>query len=129
MTPDGKIIEPVLTEYGDFYYHTYEKVMTWKKDTYHIIAKTQEEANKAMIAHFQDNELHCGSTNDNDLPLVPRWCDRGEYYEGDDETLSYEDNGNRVTEELYTGEGDLIDDNTPIQIKRDLKLYNLFLNK
>jgi len=113
----------------DFYYHTYEKVMTWRKNYYSISAKTKEEADAAMKELFQDNELHTGCDNPNDYDLIPRWCDTGEYYDGDEDEVSYEENGNRPTEELYDEEGELIDDNTPIQIKRDIKLYNLFLNK
>jgi hypothetical protein len=124
-----KITEPQPTELGDFYYHTYQKIITWKKDYYKIIAKSKEEADAAMKTFFQENELYSGLENENDLPLAPSWYDCGDYYEGDEDLLSYEDNNSKPTEELYDDEGALLDDNTPIQIKRDKKLHDLFLNK
>lgn len=126
MTQDGSIIEPQPTELGDFYYHTYEKIITWRKNYYHISANTKEEADEYMKKYFQDNELYSGIENPQDLPLTPRWADYGDYYEGDEEVLTYEQNNFKPTEELYDDEGNLLDDNTPIEIKRDKKI-NLLL--
>jgi hypothetical protein len=128
MDTNGTMVvqEPIIKENGDFYYNTYEKVTTWRKNVYHISAKTKEEADNVMKQYFQDNELHTGCENPNDLNLIPHWCDHGDYYEGDEDIVTYEDNGFRPTEELYDDEGNLIDDNTPIQIKRDKKINLLF---
>lgn len=113
---------------GDFYYHTYEKIITWKKNYYHIYANTKEEADIAMKKAFHDNELYSGVENDDDLELVPRWTDCGDYYEGDEDILTYEQNNFSPTEELYDEEGELLDDNTPIEVRRDKKI-NILLTK
>lgn len=127
---DGKLIiqEPEPSEAGIFYYNTYEKVMTWKKNVFCISAKTKEEANAAMKKLFHDGELDCSCDNPMDLELIPHWCDAGEYYEGDDENVSYAENNYKPTEELYDDEGNLLDDNTPIEVKRDKKI-NLLLGQ
>jgi hypothetical protein len=122
MDEKGNITEPEVKELGDFYYHTYEKILTWRKNYYHIIAKTKEEADKAMVDFFNEEDLHTGLENPNDMPLTPRWCDCGDYYEGDEEVISYEMNNFKPTEEIYDDEGNLLDDNTPIEIKRDKKI-------
>lgn len=117
-----KVEEPEVKELGDFYYHTYEKVMTWRKNYYHIIAKTKEEADELMKEFFNEQELNTGLENPNDIPNTPRWCDYGDYYEGDEEVITYAMNDYRPTEELYDDEGNLLDDNTPLEIKRDKKI-------
>ena len=81
-----------------------------------------------MMKKFQDNELHSGAENEDDLPLVPRWADYGDYYEGDEDLLSYEQNNYSPTEELYDDEGNLLDDNTPIEVRRDKKINILLMN-
>jgi len=120
--------EPEVKEMGDFCYHTYEKILTWRKNYYHVIAKTKEEADAVMKKSFQDNELYPGFENKSDLPLTPCWVDYGDYYEGDENVISYEMNNFSPTEELYDDEGELIDDNTPVEIKRDKKI-NILLTK
>ena len=132
MSEDGTMVvqepEENKTGLGDFYYHTYEKIITWKKNYYHIYAMTKEEADLAMMKCFQDNELNSGAENEDDLPLVPRWADYGDYYEGDEDLLSYEQNNYSPTEELYDDEGNLLDDNTPIEVRRDKKINILLMN-
>lgn len=126
MNDEGTVVqEPVPTDEGTFYYNTYEKITTWRKNIYSISAKTKEEADKVMKEMFLDNELHSGCENPLDLQLIPHWCDNGDYYEGDEDILAYEENGNRPTEELYDDEGSLLEDNTPLNIKRDKKLFNI----
>ena len=127
MDANGVVQEPIPKENGDFYYHTYEKIITWRKNYYHISAKTKEEADKVMMEQFQDNELNSGIENPNDELLTPRWVDYGDYYEGDEDLLSYEQNDFKPTEELYDDEGNLLDDNTPIEVRRDKKLSALFI--
>ena len=111
-----------------FTYITYEKITTWRKNHYNIIAETKEEADAVMKESFQSNELYTGSENKNDLPLTPCWVDYGDYYEGDENVISYEMNNFSPTEELYDDDGELIDDNTPIEIKRD-KIITSILNE
>lgn len=120
------ITEPEPKEFGDFYYHTYEKVLTWRKNYYHISALTKEQADDIMKKHFEDNKLNCGIENPDDLPLTPKFTDYGDYYDGDEEVISYEMNDFKPTEELYDEDGHLIDDNTPLEIKRNKKI-NLLL--
>jgi hypothetical protein len=108
----------------DYYYNTYQKVTTWKKDVYSIKANSKEEADEAMRLLFLENELHTGCENHTDALLSPHWCDHGDYYEGDDDLLTYEEN-NGVTEELYDESGELLENNEPLEIKREKKLNNL----
>ena len=121
MGPNG-IIEEKSIEGETYYYNTYAKIITWKKEVYSIIANSKEEADKAMKLFFKEEELNTGCYNPDDRPLTPHWCDHGDYYEGDEDLLSYERNGNAPTEELYDDDGNLLDDNTPTEIKRDKKI-------
>ena len=112
----------------EFTYNTYEKITTWRKNYYNIIAETKEEADGAMKKAFGDGELSTDLQNNMDLPLTPFWVDYGDYYEGDENVISYEMNDFKPTEELYDDEGNLLDDNTPIEIKRD-KIITSILNE
>jgi hypothetical protein len=107
------------------YYNVYQKVTTWKKDVFCINANSKEEADEAMRLLFLDNELHTGCENPTDALLTAHWCDHGDYYEGDDDLLTYEQNNNSPTEELYDEWGELLENNEPLEIKREKKLNNL----
>lgn len=79
-----------------FYLDT--KVTTWYRTKFEVEADSIDEAKAAAI------KLHKGDA----LSDIP--------WENIDETievLSYEDNGNEPTEELYTADGVLISDNIP----------------
>lgn len=120
---NGEIITEE-TEGQDFYYNHYEKIVTWRKNYYHISAKTKEEADEAMINFFKEEELTVGLENEHDALLMPRWCDCGDYYEGDEDVMTYEEN-NGVTEELFDEEGNLLETNEPIEVRRQKKLNTL----
>jgi hypothetical protein len=102
----------------EFQYHIYQKIVTWRKNYYNIIAETKEEADAVMKESFKNDELY-PYENKSAPPLTPCWVDYGDYYEGDEDVISYEMNNFRPTEELYDDDGELIIDNTPLQIKRN----------
>jgi hypothetical protein len=79
-----------------FYLDT--KVTTWFRTKFEVEAESLDEAKEAAI------KLHKGDAL-SDKP----W----ENIDDTIEVLSYEDNGNEPTEELYTGDGVLISDNIP----------------
>lgn len=109
----------------DFYYHTYEKVITWKKSYYHVLAPTKEQADAYIKQEFSKDDLGTWRDNPQDLALTVKWYDSGEDYIGDDELVSFFDNNNSPTYELYDDNCDLIFDNTPIEISRDKKIDKL----
>lgn len=107
------------TEKKEFSYHTYEKIATWRKNMYSIMAESKEEADEKMKELFKKGEIYPECSSD------VKWYDGGDYYEGDEEVLSYEDNDNNPTEELYDDDGEKLIDNTPIEVLREQKLIEL----
>lgn len=79
-----------------FYLDT--KVTTWYRTKFEIEADSIDEAKAAAIKIHKQGELD-----------GEPW----EWIDGTIEVLSYEDNGNEPTEELYTADGELISDNIP----------------
>lgn len=110
-----------------FYYNTYEKIITWKKSVYSIKAINKEEADEEMINQFNQNRLDYDCSNPDDKDLIPHWCEYD--YEGDDYVITYQENRNRPSKELFDDEGNLLSDNTPLDIKRDKKIDTLLNDK
>lgn len=105
-------------------FHTWRKVQVWKKDSYTIEADTEQEAIERAKKLFQADELYPGYDEDN-----CEWYDSR--YSEDEEALDYWD-CNGPTYELWFDDGgvqghlqDVIDDNTPIEVRRQKKLDEL----
>jgi len=91
---------------NEYTFNYQRKVMVWQETTIYIEASSQAEAEKmARLA-----------------------IENGDYYEFDiveqsEEEMTYEENNNEITEELYDMEtGFVVYDNTPIEIKRNEKI-------
>jgi hypothetical protein len=105
-----------------FDYTHFEKVIIWKRNTYCIKANSKEDADKVMINMFNEGELGSHLEDRNDELLTPWWCDDGDYYDGDEWGITYEENRNSPTEELYDESNDLLEDNTPLEVRRNNKI-------
>ena len=104
-----------------YYYTHFEKIMSWKRTSYCIKALSKEDADKVMKDLFKEGELDSSLENPTDALLIPWWCDdgAGDYYDSDEWSISYKQNNNAPTEELYDEANDLLEDNTPIEVRRE----------
>ena len=102
----------------EYNFHTWRKVKIWKKDQYTIKANSEKEAIEKAKKLFQSDEIYPGYDDGS-----CEWYD-GNYSE-DDEVLTYWDE-EAPTYELWFGDlEDVIDNNEPLEIKRDKKLSGL----
>ena len=98
-----------MTKYS---YYIDEKVMIWRREHITIEADSKEEAD--IIASLKTDD---GSyiDNSNDFEMI---------YDTE-EGVSYKDNNNHTTLELYNDGGDIIWDNEPKEVKRDNKINQI----
>jgi hypothetical protein len=97
------------TELNEYYFEFQRKITAWQKTDFCIEASSQAEADeKARIfIKSKDFEYEYGFTTIDDSEVV----------------MTYEQNNNSITEELYDNETGLpIYDNRPVEVKRNEKL-------
>lgn len=88
-----------------------QKETIWRRLSCSIEADNEEEAILKMrsLAHEHDYDLHCYES---------------EMIYETSEDMTYEDNFDNPTREIYYKDK-MIEDNTPLQIKRDKKINNI----
>ena len=100
-----------MTKYN---FYIDQKETIWKRLYCSIDAHSEEEAILKMrsLAYDDDYDIYCHES---------------EMMYDTSEDMTYEDNSNNPTREIYY-KNNLIEDNTPLPIKRDKKI-NIILNK